>query len=602
MHPDVEERKDNVGLRNFDHHRLMPAESNNGDAGSDGEDSDDDLEMVTSEHSASDRDISKTRAIALVVTVMGASFLNVCAYTPTKFLSNRHRQYESANATLQTLSGQAVVIILPSIGNELSIPASRQQWIVSAYSLAFGCFLLVWGRIADLYGKRLIFILGSAWTALTLTINPFLRNEAAFALFRGLQGLGAAANVPTAIGILGTTFPPGKTKNYAFSAYAAGAPLGSIFGNLLGGIIASYVHWTWVLWVLAILAATVAVAGYFIIPLPPATHRAQGNNLKESVDWIGAALITIGLMLLTFALTEGNVVGWSTFWIPILIVASLLLIAVFVLWQRHLEKRGTQAPLIRVSIFTHRRFSAAMGIMCLFFGAFNGYLIFTTYFYQDYQGLSPIQTTLRFIPTGVVGILTAVVCGKLLSHVPTNYLLTFGNTANTLSCLLFALPIPATTSYFAYGLPAMVLSVLGADTSWPALMIFTSQSLPQADQAMGGALVNAVGQLGRALGLALATAVQTAVMAHARGVVVEHSGPLKVDDAHTLKGLRAAQWTNFVIGATGLGVVLVLFRGAGVVGRLGLKTGMATGEKGGQMTETTREVDGGIVEDENNSK
>jgi MFS family permease len=111
------------------------------------------------------------------------------------------------------------VIILPTIGSSLSIPDSRQQWIISAYSLAFGCFLLLWGRIADIYGKRRIFIYGSAWVAVTTAVNPFIPNEIGFDLFRGLQGLGSAANVPTALGILGTTFRPGKAKNYAFSAY-----------------------------------------------------------------------------------------------------------------------------------------------------------------------------------------------------------------------------------------------------------------------------------------------------------------------------------------------------------------------------------------------
>lgn len=441
---------------------------------------------------------------------------------------------------------------------------------MSAYSLTFGCFLLFWGRIADLYGKRLIFILGSAWAALTLTINPFLRNEPAFALFRGLQGLGAAANVPTAIGILGTTFPPGRAKNYAFSTYAAGAPLGSIFGNLLGGVIANYAHWTWVLWALAILAALVTVAGVFVIPPPPTTLKAQGATITATVDWVGAVLVTIGLMLLLFALTEGNVVGWSTPWVPVLIVVSLLLLALFVLWQRRLEHRGTQTPLIKVSVFANRRFSAAMAIMGLFFASFNGYLIFATYFYQDYQGLSPLATTLRFLPTGIVGVLTAALCGKLIARVPTNYLLGFGNAANVTACLLLAVPIPpASTSYFAYGLPAMVLAVLGADTAWPCLTLFTSHALPQADQAMGGALVNAVGQVGRAMGLAVATAVQTAVMAGARGVAVEASGGLVVGDEATLKGIRAAQWVDFGLGVAGLGVVVVAFRGTGVIGKRG---------------------------------
>lgn len=136
------------------------------------------------------------------------------------------------------------MIALPTIGRDLNIPDTRLQWVVSSYALSFGCFLLLWGRIADLYGMKKIFVLGSAWVAVTTALNPLIKNEIAFDLFRGLQGLvgaatkknpakwplnqkltfsflqqGAAANVPTALGILGTTFRPGKAKTNAFSAY-----------------------------------------------------------------------------------------------------------------------------------------------------------------------------------------------------------------------------------------------------------------------------------------------------------------------------------------------------------------------------------------------
>lgn len=402
-------------------------------------------------------------------------------------------------------------------------------------------------------------------------MNPFIPNEIAFDLFRGLQGLGAAANVPTAIGILGTTFPPGKAKNYAFSTYAAGAPMGSICGNLLGGLIASYADWRWVFWALAILAVLVTMAGFFVIPPPPTTLHAQGLKVKATVDWIGAVLITSGLMVLLFALTEGNVAGWRTPWVPVLIVVSVIILTLFAFWQRHLEKTGKQTPLVKVSIFKNKRFSAGMTIMGLFFSSFNGYLIYTTYYFQDFQGLSPIQTTLRYIPTGVVGVLTAAITSKLVGIVPTYMLLLFGNLCVSVSCLFFAVPIPPTTTYFAYGLPAMVLSVFGADTTWPCLTLFTSHSLPQADQAMGGALVNAAGQIGRAIGLAIATAVETAVIADARGTSVQDSGSLETWDQPTLKGLQAAQWFNFALGATSLSVVAVAFRGSGIVGKAGVK-------------------------------
>ncbi|KAI9171487.1 Efflux pump terJ [Paramyrothecium foliicola] len=484
---------------------------------------------------------SKARCIALVMTVTGAAFLN-------------------------TLSAQSVVIIMPTIGRELGIPESRLQWIVSSYSLTFGCFLLLWGRVADIYGKRLIFIAGSVWVTAMTAANPFVPNEIAFNLFRGLHGLGAAANVPTAIGILGVTFPPGKAKNYAFSTYAAGAPLGSVFGNLLSGLVAEYASWKWVFGITAIMAAAISVAGIFLIPPRPPSARLN-KNANASIDWIGAASITIGLIALMFALTEGNVVGWSTPWIPVLLVVSVLIIVAFAFWQRHLEKKSARPPLIRVSIFRNLRFSAVMLTMALFFASFNNFLVFATYYYQGFQGLSPLQTMLRFIPTGVAGCITAAIVAQLLSRIPTFYIIVCGTLAAAVSSLLFAVPIPPSTSYFAWGLPAMVLSVVGADTIWPCLTLFTSQALRPEDQAVGGALINAMGQFGRAIGLAVSTAAQTAVMADGRNVAIEDVGAVVVGEEATLQGIRAGSWVNFGAGVGALLVVLLVLRSNEIIGR-----------------------------------
>ncbi|KZL64581.1 major facilitator superfamily transporter [Colletotrichum tofieldiae] len=486
--------------------------------------------------------MSKARSIALVTTVSGASFMN-------------------------TLSVQAVVIILPTIGRDIGIPESRLQWIVSAYSLTFGCFLLLWGRIADIYDKRIIFIAGTAWLAIMTLANPFIPNEIAFNLFRGLQGLGAAANVPTAIGILGTTFPPGRTKTYAFVAYGAGVPLGSVFGTILSGFIAQYASWKWVFGVMALLAGLVAIAGCFFIPPVVPTPTDKSISAKRSVDWIGGGLITVGLLALMLALTEGNVVGWTTPWITVLIVVSFIVITVFWFWQRHLEFNTDRLPLMKTSIFHSGKFCAALAIMGLFFASFNNFLIFATYFYQDYQAKSILTTTLYFLPTGIGGILVAWAAAFLISRVPTYLLLVCGNVSVSIACLLFATPIPTSTSYFAYGLPAMVLSVIGADMAWPTLILFVSKALPQEDQALGGALVNSVGQVGRSIGLAISTAVQTAIMAKARGLSVENAGPVEEWDQPSLDGLRAANWMNFALGITSLTIVILFFRGSEIVGR-----------------------------------
>lgn len=214
-------------------------------------------------------------------------------------------------------------------------------------------------------------------TAVTIAV-PFAPNEIVFDILRGIQGLGAAANVPTAIGILGATFRPGRSKNYAFSIYSAGSSMGSVLGNLLGGVIGQYLSWKWVFWILAVLAALVTVAGNFVIPLPEIEDNAKVKS-KIDMDWLGGLMIAVSIILLTFALTEGNVVGWDTPWISIAIVASLLMLGAFVTWQWYLEHKLHRAPLMRISIWHNRRFVAAQLIMSTFFAAFNNYLVFATY-------------------------------------------------------------------------------------------------------------------------------------------------------------------------------------------------------------------------------
>lgn len=186
-------------------------------------------------------------------------------------------------------------------------------------------------------------------------VNPVIPDEIGFDVFRGLQGLGAAANVPTAIGILGVTFPPGKAKNYAFATYSAGAPLGGVFGNILGGIVSQYASWKWIFWILAIFAAGVTVAGHFVIPLP-ALHPKE-RDLKHAVDWVGGMMITIAVFALLFALTDGNVVGWKQPYIGVIIALSVVLMVAFIFWQLYLEKRTTRPPLMKVTIFKNTKVS-----------------------------------------------------------------------------------------------------------------------------------------------------------------------------------------------------------------------------------------------------
>lgn len=209
--------------------------------------------------------------------------------------------------------------------------------------------------------------------------------------------------------------------------------MGSVFGNLLGGVVGEYASWKWVFWILAILSAINTLIAWFMIPIP--AEMPKEEDVKNAVDWPGGMLITVGLIVLLFALTDGNVVGWSKAYIPVLIVLSVLLVAAFVAWQIYLENKTTKKPLMKVSIFRNTRVSAAMVTMAFFYAAFNNFLIFATYFFQEYQGLDAIHTTLRFIPTGVVGAMTVFVTAHLLARVDVQYITMFG----TMCCAIAGL-------------------------------------------------------------------------------------------------------------------------------------------------------------------
>ncbi|KAB8342861.1 hypothetical protein FH972_022459 [Carpinus fangiana] len=474
--------------------------------------------------------LSKGRQIALVFVLSGASFIN-------------------------TVSHMSALILLPTIGKDLHIPQERQQWVVESYALTFACFLFLWGRLADVYGRRWIFLLGSCWIILFCLVSPWSPNEITFDIFRGLQGLGAAANVPTAMGIIGSTFAPGSAKNYAISLFSAGFPLGSVVGNIIGGVIGAYAGWKWVYWVIAIITALITLVGYFVIPkVPPPSPDA---STKYVVDWFGGVLITGALMMFMFGMTEGNVVGWSTPYIPVLLVLGILVAVGFTFWELHLEKTGMIRPLMKISLWNNKTFVAAQLINFFFFAAFTSYLVYATFFYQTYLGLSVIQTALRFLPTGVVGLLAVTLISQLIARVDGFHIATWGCVSTGIACLLFAIPIPTSTTYWAYGFPAMCLSALGVDTVYPLVALFTIQSVPQEDQAMGGSIVSAVGQLGRAIGLAISTATQVSVESNAQD---------EMPHVAQLKGYRAAEWLSFAFCMFSVIIGAYAFRGAGKVG------------------------------------
>lgn len=262
--------------------------------------------------------------------------------------------------------------------------------VTSVYSISSGCTILLWSRLADIYGRTMIFLIGSTLFTLATLCIPFSPEKVCFYVLRALQGMSGAALIPSALGIIAAMFPPGKTRNKAFVTMSAAASLGSTPGNIAGGIIGSYLSWKWVFWIPAILASIVTVLAFLLISPPRASMKIRTEptgdiwqsqaRKRPFVDWFGGFLITSSLIALLVALSQGNVVGWSKPWIGTLIGVFVVLLLLFGFWQARLENDTTERqPLLRISMFNNLEFSALFVTVSCFYAAFNSFLIFATF-------------------------------------------------------------------------------------------------------------------------------------------------------------------------------------------------------------------------------
>ncbi|KAF9263696.1 putative efflux transporter [Marasmius fiardii PR-910] len=477
----------------------------------------------------------------------------------------------SANNTNASIS-------LPTIQRELQVEEIQLVWIVSAYPFSSGCFLLLFGRLADLYGRKKAFILGNLWLiALTLGC-AFSKDAVALSVLRGFQGVGAAAIIPASLGILAHHFPPSRARSIAFATFAAGAPVGGAFGTSLGGPLVqltdAYIRrktWRSTFYVNAGLAFLSCVIGLFFI------ERDQPlQELERRVDWIGAFLVTTGLVLIVFVLGQGEVAPrqWATPYIIVLIITGVIFLILFALWQRHLELVADQElsqnlrwlptppPLMRLSLWT--RANGRVGVvMCVAFlnrCCFLAWVYWATIYYQSYEGFSPILTMLRMLPMIVTGIVCNIVVALVVGRVPVVFLMASGTALTGTAALLFAVISPKAV-YWAFGFPAAVLSVVGTDFVFASGTLFIAKfSLPH-EQSVAGGVFQCMTQIGSSLGVTVSTVVFNRVA--------------RQQPDNPLKSYQAAQWTNLGFGILATLLSVISLRGVGIVGHKKAKSVLA---------------------------
>jgi EmrB/QacA subfamily drug resistance transporter len=401
------------------------------------------------------------------------------------------------------LDATIVNVALPDMAVALHVRSNADlQWIVTAYTLTFGGFLLLGGRLADRIGRRRVFMGGALLFAVASFLGGIAGNLGLLIAARGLQGVGGALMSPAALSLLTVVYAEGRERNRALGIWAAITAGGAALGLILGGILTEYASWRWVLFVNVPVAIVAVFAARRFVP-ESRDERAQG------FDVAGAVLVTAGLLALVFALVKGNEFGWlSSRTLGTLAVAAVLIAAFVAVQQR------VVTPLVPFRLFRSRSLLGA-DLGALFVGAG----VFAVFFFlilwmQVINGYSPVRSGLAFLPMTVMIGISAGAASHLLGKVGPRPLLTVGPILVTLGLVVFGVRLAPDSSYLTVVLPALALIAFGMGLTFVALTSSAVAGVPHEDAGIASALLNAGQQIGGALGLAILTAVTTTRTEH----------------------------------------------------------------------------------------
>jgi EmrB/QacA subfamily drug resistance transporter len=355
-----------------------------------------------------------------------------------------------ATAFFMTILDVSIVnVALPSIGEDLEFSRGNLQWVITAYAIAFGGFLLLGGRAADLLGRRLVFMVGVTLFTVASLVCGLAESEGMLIAARAVQGLGGAIISPAALSIVMTSFEEGAERNKALGVWGALGGSGAAVGVLAGGILTDWVGWEWIFWVNVPVGVLVLALTPVIVP------ESFRQTARRRYDPLGAISVTAGLTLLVYAISEAPDVGWATARTILLLVASGALLATFVVIERTVAE-----PLMPFRIFRVRTVAGANGV-----GALLGAVIFANFFLltlyvQNVLGFSALRTGVTFVATAGTAVISAGVAQALTTKFGAKPVMTAGLLLLTAAMVWYS-QIPVDGSYASDLLPGYLLVGVG---------------------------------------------------------------------------------------------------------------------------------------------
>src|SRR3954469_16548308 len=448
----------------------------------------------------------------------------------------------AAGQFVVVLDASIVNVALPSIGDALDFSEENLPWVVNAYVIAFGGFLLLGGRAADLLGRRRVFMAGLIVVGVASLAAGFSATQGELIAARAAQGLGAAIVSPAALSIVTSLFKDGAERNKALGAWGAVAGSAGAAGVLLGGILTDSLGWEWVLWV------NVPVAAIALAFTPGLIPESRSESATRHFDAAGAVSITAGLSLLAYAFLDASNAGWGSTKIISLLAGAVALIGIFVA----IEHRS-KAPLVPFRIFRLRTLTGANVSGLLLGASLFSMFYFISLYMQQVLGYSAIHAGLSYLPLALTIVVAAGVGGQLVTRFGFKPILAAGLAFVSIGLLWFS-QVSVGGGFLSDILGPSLLAAIGLGFGFVTSTIAAVAGVDQREQGLASGLINTSQQIGGALGLAVLSTIATS-----RTDDVMATGTSTLPNALT-EGFQAAFLGGAVIAALGFVATLVLIR------------------------------------------
>lgn len=395
------------------------------------------------------------------------------------------------------LDATIVNVALPSIQADLGLSESSLQWIVNAYALLFGGFLLLGGRAGDLIGRKRVFLAGLVLFTAASLVCGLATGETMLIVSRGIQGLGAALVSPAALSIVTTTFAEGAERTKALGVWAAIAVGGGAVGLVLGGFLVETFSWPWIFFVNVPVGIVTFVLSLRFVP------ESKDEHAHRSFDLAGATTVTAGLVALVYGIVRSSESGWGSAEVLGFLALSAMLLVAFVL----IERRSAE-PLVRLSIFSVRTVRGANVAMLIVAAGLFAMFFFNTLYLQRVLGFSPLEAGFAFVPFTAGVIVGATVSQKLVPALGAREVPLIGLGLAALGLLSY-LRLTPDSSYVSDLLPGILLTAVGMGLVFVPITLIATSGVPADDAGLVSGLFNTSQQIGGAVGLALLSTFAT---------------------------------------------------------------------------------------------